>query len=521
MWSCYTCWGRMRFIFLFAMIVLGATFNASAAGGRLYSDCNIVGPDEAPLFECAFRSREPKVVKRAELSVNGQPVSGASYSSFLDGDGKAAWLFLIDRSNPRRAATVKRSVELVSDLYAQANARNIMAVATFAGDMQMHISPGDPYADVAQRLAGVTADGAATAFYLSAIQAIEVLEGVDAQRRALVIISDGKAEDTAYGHGDVVDRARAAGVVIYGIGFAERASETVDLQQVERLASETGGPFVSAVGDAPLPRNFLANFTRYLTNGGSVSAPAGDLVGELTTRLDIAYEDGTAQQSDTFNLYIERPEPVVEVIEPAPEPEPEPEPEPAPLPLIAKIYQSFEGIWPAASQWALANQAVAWLLLVAPFVLLAMLALVLLKRSREEAGGPAADLQNAEPEEEAPITEVLSGDDLRTTVLANGSVNAGMMIGAFEPLDGGPRFEIREQNVTIGRHSENDFQLDDETVHRHHAVFHISPDGHPVITDLDTVNGVTVNGERVSKAELKSGDVVALGEAQFRFVEGG
>ncbi|MDJ0930643.1 MAG: FHA domain-containing protein [Breoghania sp.] len=77
---------------------------------------------------------------------------------------------------------------------------------------------------------------------------------------------------------------------------------------------------------------------------------------------------------------------------------------------------------------------------------------------------------------------------------------------------------MREQNVTIGRHSENDFQLNDDTVHRHHAVFHMSPDKQPVITDLDTENGVVVNGQRISKTELHSGDVIEFGEAKFRFV---
>ena len=497
----------MRFIFLLAALVAGLTAAAQATENRLYAGCHLRDQGESYAFECDFRSRDPKAVKRVEMTANGAPLENVSYKSFSDGDGKAAWLFLIDRSNPKRAATVRRSVRLVEDLYARSNARNIMAVATFAGDMQVQISPGDPYADVAERLKDVRADGAATAFYFTALQAIDILKGVDADRRALVIISDGKAEDTAYTHADVVKRAREAGVVIYGIGFAERPSETVDLQQVERLASETGGPFASAVGDAPLPRGFIEDFTGYLTNGGSVSAPADGISGEIALALDVTYDDGTSLSGEKFSLYKEPP---------APEPEPEQAPEetqPLPLPLIGKIYQGLEGVWPDASQWATENEIVAWSLLALPFVLIAALLLFFLSLRRQRETDLLSESMEPDEAEDTVRTEVLSGDDLRTTIVADGA-----SLGYFEPLDGGERFEIREQNVTIGRHSENDFQLDDDTVHRHHAVFHMSPDKQPVITDLDTENGVVVNGQRVSKTELHSGDVIELGEAKFRFI---
>ncbi|MDJ0930644.1 VWA domain-containing protein [Breoghania sp.] len=347
--------------------MVGLIGNAHGAETRLDADCHLRAQGESSSFECGFRSREPKAVKRVELTANGDPLDGVSFQSFSDGDGKAAWLFLIDRSNPRRAATVRRSVELVEDLYARSNARNIMAVATFAGEMQVLISPGDPYADVAERLKDVRADGAATAFYFTALQAIDVLKGVDAERRALVIISDGKAEDTAYTHADVIKKVKETGVVIYGIGFAEKPSETVDLQQVERLASETGGPFVSAVGDAPLPASFLYDFTNYLTNGGSVSAPSDDISGEISLALKIAYDDGASSTSEEFSLYKEPSAPVVVTTDPPP-------PAP-PLPLIGKIYKNFEDFWPQASDWAAQNSAVAW-------VLLAAVLLFLLSRSK-------------------------------------------------------------------------------------------------------------------------------------------
>lgn len=497
----------MPFIFAFLTIFLGWAMVANSADKGLYPNCNVSEQQDDKSLSCAFRAGTPETVKRASLLANGTKLEGSTFTSFVDGDDKAAWLFLIDRSNPKRAKTVTRSVELVKRLYANANARNIMSVATFAGDMQVLVSPGDPYADIDERLKNIKANGAATAFYLNALQGIEILEQVDAKRRALVIISDGKAEDTAYFREDVTKRAKKAGVVIYGIGFAEKPSETVKLQPLQWLAEQTGGPFVEAVAQEPLPADFIENFATYLTNGGSVVAPLGDISGELTARLEVAFTDGTMLSSEAMNLYIEPPAP-----EPEPEPEIAPEPEPQPLPLIGKIYTSFEGVASGATEWAVANSGLAWLMLAMPFIIALAVILYLLVGKAESKSATDEAVETDEPVTPKTETIQVEDDDVRTTLIPNAPT-----LGYFETLDGKQHFDIREQNVTIGRHSENDFQLDDETVHRHHAVFHMSPEKRPVITDLDTVNGIVVNGKRVAKIELSPGDIIELGEARFKF----
>jgi predicted component of type VI protein secretion system len=58
--------------------------------------------------------------------------------------------------------------------------------------------------------------------------------------------------------------------------------------------------------------------------------------------------------------------------------------------------------------------------------------------------------------------------------------------------------------------------LTDPTVSRVHAVV-CREDGRWTITDLDSVNGLSVNGKRLKKAFLKGGDVIMLGRACLRF----
>ncbi|HEY1899392.1 MAG TPA: FHA domain-containing protein [Steroidobacteraceae bacterium] len=94
--------------------------------------------------------------------------------------------------------------------------------------------------------------------------------------------------------------------------------------------------------------------------------------------------------------------------------------------------------------------------------------------------------------------------------------------------DNGARLLIRSQGghevvhvlgrkTTIGRTPDNDLQIDASFISRHHAVLLLNGP-QSVIEDLNSTNGVYVNGQRVSREILNDGDLVAVGKARFRFV---
>lgn len=60
-----------------------------------------------------------------------------------------------------------------------------------------------------------------------------------------------------------------------------------------------------------------------------------------------------------------------------------------------------------------------------------------------------------------------------------------------------------------------EFELLHPTVSRRHAVLRKVSDQEFTITDLDSVNGVKVNGVRVKSAKLSSGDSIELGEVRL------
>jgi pSer/pThr/pTyr-binding forkhead associated (FHA) protein len=77
-------------------------------------------------------------------------------------------------------------------------------------------------------------------------------------------------------------------------------------------------------------------------------------------------------------------------------------------------------------------------------------------------------------------------------------------------------FPIQDPRVTIGREADNLIQLPHEKISKHHAAIRQAGAGW-VLEDLQSTNGVFVNGQRVEGRELKDGDQVRIGPFQFFF----
>lgn len=77
----------------------------------------------------------------------------------------------------------------------------------------------------------------------------------------------------------------------------------------------------------------------------------------------------------------------------------------------------------------------------------------------------------------------------------------------------GRLFSLRsDRPLVIGRGSGCDVQLSDPAVSRRHAVLEVR-DGEVWVVDLDSSNGVTLNGKRVSKGVVRAGESLRIGNA--------
>jgi chromosome segregation ATPase len=84
--------------------------------------------------------------------------------------------------------------------------------------------------------------------------------------------------------------------------------------------------------------------------------------------------------------------------------------------------------------------------------------------------------------------------------------------------DAPKRFALTKSTVTVGRGPHCDLQIVTHFVSREHARLTLSG-GATLIEDLGSRNGVFVNSVRVDRRRLQQGDLVTIGETQFRFVE--
>ncbi|MGB2644107.1 MAG: adenylate/guanylate cyclase domain-containing protein [Candidatus Acidiferrum sp.] len=78
-------------------------------------------------------------------------------------------------------------------------------------------------------------------------------------------------------------------------------------------------------------------------------------------------------------------------------------------------------------------------------------------------------------------------------------------------------YELKDgSTIRIGRATSNEIALPHSSVSRSHAMLENQGDAW-VVTDQHSANGVLVNGTRIQSAELKSGDVIGLGDIKLRF----
>jgi pSer/pThr/pTyr-binding forkhead associated (FHA) protein len=77
---------------------------------------------------------------------------------------------------------------------------------------------------------------------------------------------------------------------------------------------------------------------------------------------------------------------------------------------------------------------------------------------------------------------------------------------------------LREPITRIGRSLTADVVLEHSSISRRHAMI-VRRGDHSVLLDDRSMNGVLVNGARVSEVTLDHGDEISLGRVVLRFVE--
>jgi hypothetical protein len=80
----------------------------------------------------------------------------------------------------------------------------------------------------------------------------------------------------------------------------------------------------------------------------------------------------------------------------------------------------------------------------------------------------------------------------------------------------GHTMRVDKRRVVLGRSRECDIQVEDANVSRRHAELRQEGAAYWIV-DLDSTNGIEVNGRRIKRAKLDSGDIVTVGSTDITF----
>ena len=83
----------------------------------------------------------------------------------------------------------------------------------------------------------------------------------------------------------------------------------------------------------------------------------------------------------------------------------------------------------------------------------------------------------------------------------------------------GLSFELKGEKTTMGRAEDNNFQIAEASVSSHHCEL-LRKGSDLLVRDLKSTNGTYVNGEQVTEATLKPGQILRLGQVEMRLETG-
>lgn len=83
------------------------------------------------------------------------------------------------------------------------------------------------------------------------------------------------------------------------------------------------------------------------------------------------------------------------------------------------------------------------------------------------------------------------------------------------PLNDGPSILVDKPILLLGRHPECDIQIDSRKISRRHCCI-AQVNDYLVVRDLDSTNGIRINGVRVVEGTLRPGDELTIGSHRYQ-----
>jgi hypothetical protein len=442
----------------------------------------------------------PKASWRAFL-VAGSALAAAA-SPAHGAEPAATVALVLDTSGSLSEASLAQARRLATGLIEGLPAGSEIAVFTFDDQARLVLPRTSNAADVRRALGQARRQGRFTALHDALYDASRYLRDSPGARRAIVLLTDGRDENSALQLDDGLRVAQETGIPVFAVGLGQ-----VEERVLRRIAKLTGGDFVPGAAAQ-----------------GAVLA--GRLLSAAPPRPPAARETAGASPAGPA-----RP----------------PVPPPSPAARPPRVADGM--VWRPA------------LLIGAGVALLgvAVLSMLVLRRrsqprrcpncGRELAGAlaecafcasrkaapaaasrPAGDADTpVSPRQKAADTARFAAvNEVSDTLLERYNITEEYLektvtlrehpvLTVTKGSETGRVFRLSDAApMSIGRAKANDIVLDDLAVSSQHCRVR-AEDGHFVVHDLKSTNGTFVNEQRVARHLLGEGDVLQVGETHLRF----
>ncbi len=390
----------------------------------------------------------------ASAAFAGWIIPAWSESPVPSPDAAALVVFAIDTSGSLAPSDLARAGTLVTGIL-QALPRGMeAAILTFDDQPRFVVRRTSRPEEIASALAGLRRQGRHTALNDALYDAARYLRDAGVTRRALVLITDGRDEESAVELTDGLAVAEQAGIPVFTIGVG-RVEERV----LRRVAKLTGGQYT------PLRAARAAMIAARIA--GTEPLASGEVARPKTSGSPAA--PGTPATAS-----------------------------PAPAGVAAPLRPSSSA------------RPLIWLAIVIAVLLAG--AVLLHDRRRD------AVLDESERRDDAASPTILERMNTTEEYLEKTVILRERAVLTITRGPGvGQVFELgRESALSIGRAKANEVVISDVSVSSEHC--RIRPeDGHFVLHDLKSTNGTFVNERRVTRHVLSEGDVVKIGETSLLF----
>ena len=272
---------RLRIAIVTALAALVAAVPASASGTLQVQK---VDTSAFPTVRVTVQSPTPGKAPALQVYENGTQVPPANVQ-MVDPGAPAAIALVIDTSNSMQGTKLDDAISAAHGFVSAQKNGNLLGVYGFDSTAYpaARLSPDRTEIDTAISQLG-TGGAPGTALYGAVKLASEDLQTAPAQRRVMILITDGSSQSDTATLNEAIAAAKQAGVLVYTVGIATTGPAQAALNQI---ASDTGGTATSVTDSSALAGIYstieseLGNSYTYMYQ--SMVAPGAPMVLKLSS----------------------------------------------------------------------------------------------------------------------------------------------------------------------------------------------------------------------------------------------